>query len=398
MSADKEVDELFEDSQLDDLFGDNEESVGSLGPIPQSPSQQSSTPANVLFETLFDDEETNEMSMTQPAKRIKIEVKEELENTQPRGNLLEDRIKSEIGSPTRDQQLSPRSARSDTFSQTNVMSRDDDMRDYFGDFEDMEESRMGSRAPEVDPRTTAERQIRKRLLPDGETFLFRIPNTLAMEMEPYHPDQISINQGYSEDNGKLRLSGPESTIRYRYQYDENGQIMKDEMNEPVFESNAKFIEWEDGSIMLQVGEELYNCTNPGDGGRTHLYVEEDEDVYVFHKPLTKTMQLTPVDKSAKAHERLKSAQLNKVRNPRGLKPISETQARGFTQISDKAYEASNIRALGEKPWNKAKKGMDANYLEADDDAQGPSLKDIKKNAARDSGFLNRVARAVHKQN
>merc|ERR1719449_122570 len=108
----------------------------------------------------------------------------------------------------------------------------------------------------------------------------------------------------------------------------------------VFESNAQFVEWEDGSIMLQVGDEYFECSNREET-RSHLYVEEDNDLFVFHKRITRQMQVVPSGFNSKTHERLLNSQINKVRSSRTVKPLSLFQA--GKKNREQQVEAENQR-------------------------------------------------------
>jgi len=114
-------------------------------------------------------------------------------------------------------------------------------------------------------------------------------------------------------------------------------------------------------------------------------VEEDNDLFVFHKPLTRQMQVVPSGFDTKTHERLLNSQINKVRSSRTVKPLSLFQA--GKKNREQEMEADNLRVAQEKAKKLGKKRpvMDADYLEGEDDAEGPSLKAIKKNPL--AGFL-----------
>jgi len=280
---------------------------------------------------------------------------------------------------------------------------EDEERDLFGELSEDETGLKG----EVE-----EHCVRKRLLPDGEVFLFKIPNTLAMETEQFHPESLNENcAGFRErvndnDRPMIELCGPENTIRWRLKRNEmTGEVIYDDQGDAEFESNAKFVEFEDGSIFLQVGEELFECQSTAEP-RSQLYVEENNDLFVFHKPLTKQMHVIPSGIGTQTHKRLLSSQINKVRTHRAVKPISVQQAAKQTMEQEaEAIEAARRekekfgfgakgglggRGLG----SKKRQEMDASYLESDELAEGPSLKALKKNSNMSNAFLYRAAQTL----
>lgn len=257
---------------------------------------------------------------------------------------------------------------------------EDEERDLFGELSE----------DEIEHEEAEEHSVRKRLLPDGEVFVFKMPNTLALEMDPYCPENLQTNLGFKQrmneyDRPVVELCGPENTIRWRFK-EENGEKVLDENGDAVFESNAQFVEWEDGSIMLQVGDEYFECGNREET-RSHLYVEEDNDLFVFHKKITRQMQVVPSGFESKTHERLLNSQINKVRSNRTVKPLSVSQGKKNREAE---MEAENSRVAQEKgKIGKKRPVMDADYLEGEDDADGPSLKCIKKNPL--AGFLQKTS-------
>jgi len=275
---------------------------------------------------------------------------------------------------------------------------EDEERDLFGELSEDDEVEDRKGKPE-------EHKVRKRLLPDGEVFLFKIPNTLAMETQQYHPESLDENAGgfrervNANDRPIVELCGPENTIRWRLKRNpDTGEVIMDDNGEGEFESNAKFIEWEDGTVSLQVGDELFQCSSIPEP-RSQLYVEEEDDLFVFHKPLTKQMQVIPAGITANTHRRLLSSQINKVRTHRTVKPISTMQAKKQT-MEQEAEAIEAVRRAQEKAaagfghGGKKRQAMDASYLESDEFAEGPSLKALKKNPLASDDFLFRAAQTL----
>jgi len=122
-------------------------------------------------------------------------------------------------------------------------SAEDEEKDLFGELSD-EES--------VHDETVEQYDVRKRLLPDGEVLVFKLPNTLAVDMDPFSEDTFEENIGFKEKMNAYErytnyLCGPENTVRWRFVRDADGKIVYNESDEPQYESNAQFVEWDDGS-------------------------------------------------------------------------------------------------------------------------------------------------------
>jgi len=272
-----------------------------------------------------------------------------------------------------------------------LAGEEDEERDLFGELSDEEEEGKD----EVE-----EHNVRKRLLPDGDVHLFKIPNTLSIEKEAYDPASVKPGVVFKEkknvhDRVGVRLCGPENTVRWRFKMDEHGKKERDENNEAVLESNTQFVEWEDGTTMLQIGNEYYDVLEREEN-RSHLFVEEDNDLFVFHKPITKHLHAVPAGRDTATHSRLLSAQVGKIRTHRELRTLSVSQAKALTEAQDAEAEAARVRELKERSMiggmNKKALLMDASYLECDDakNADGPSLKQLKKRPEL-TGFLHRAA-------
>lgn len=57
------------------------------------------------------------------------------------------------------------------------------------------------------------------------------------------------------------FDGSTAVVRWRIKRDENGEIVLDAAGKPVKESNARMIQWSDGSMQLVVGDAVFQCKN-----------------------------------------------------------------------------------------------------------------------------------------
>lgn len=97
----------------------------------------------------------------------------------------------------------------------------------------------------------------------------KLPNFLSIgthEYDPlYYEDEIDDDEERDyEGRAKLKLR-VENTIRWRKTKDEEG-------NEQV-ESNARIVEWSDGTMSLYLGSEIFDVNEKPIGESSHLYVK-----------------------------------------------------------------------------------------------------------------------------
>ncbi|CAB9525602.1 Protein LEO1 [Seminavis robusta] len=140
---------------------------------------------------------------------------------------------------------------------TNDSSDDDD-----DDIEEAEAERIGAddaqvdelspkqpTAPKIDPRTMV---VLEPTRPPEDTTLHvtKLPNLVGIQPDAFDPATYSARAEEEEYGHVLDM------MRWRYKKDKDGQMMRDEQNGKLIrESNARLIQWEDGSYTLHVGKE-----------------------------------------------------------------------------------------------------------------------------------------------
>merc|ERR1712232_1196795 len=99
---------------------------------------------------------------------------------------------------------------------------------------------------------------------DWPIVALRLPNVLSAEMRAFKPEtaQQLLIEGYKESidtmgHQVISLLTPENCIRWRFRKSDNGQIMTDDEGRPLYESNTRFVEWENGTTTLHVGSESF---------------------------------------------------------------------------------------------------------------------------------------------
>ncbi|POW09139.1 hypothetical protein PSTT_07071 [Puccinia striiformis] len=115
---------------------------------------------------------------------------------------------------------------------------------------------------------------------DGKHWDLRIPNFLSFNPLPFTDEEfLNEESNESNENDGTRLLTDQNSIRWRWQKDKEGN--------PVKQSNARVISWEDGSQSLQVGTELFDMISTIDGrqnssnqvssqGLTYLFAQHSD--------------------------------------------------------------------------------------------------------------------------
>jgi hypothetical protein len=88
---------------------------------------------------------------------------------------------------------------------------------------------------------------------EDSTFFFRTPNFIKIQTEQF--ERVTHNT----ENEKIQFGNTTAVVRWRVKRDSNGETIFDASGNPVKESNAKLIKWEDGTFQLVVGDAVFNA-------------------------------------------------------------------------------------------------------------------------------------------
>ena len=94
----------------------------------------------------------------------------------------------------------------------------------------------------------------KRPSADTTLHITKLPNVVGIQPEAFDVDSFKPEDEEKEYNGYVH-----NMIRWRYQKDENGNFIRSKDGSLVRESNARLVKWEDGSMTLHVGPEVFIC-------------------------------------------------------------------------------------------------------------------------------------------
>ncbi|KAH7640181.1 Paf1 complex component, variant 3 [Dermatophagoides farinae] len=124
------------------------------------------------------------------------------------------------------------------------------------------------------PETRIEVEIPRITANLGDSIHFvKLPNFLSIDTHPYDPqwyeDEIDEDEVH-DDEGRARLKlKVENTIRWRNVTDDDCQMQSRE-------SNARVVQWSDGSMSLHLGDEIFDIQtlNLLPGENNHLYIRQ----------------------------------------------------------------------------------------------------------------------------
>ena len=88
---------------------------------------------------------------------------------------------------------------------------------------------------------------------DGHSIFVRTPNFIKIQ-----PAEFDARL-YNEEKEREQCGSTTSIVRWRVKQDEEGNSVLDDNGKPVLESNARMIEFEDGSMQLIVGDAIFQC-------------------------------------------------------------------------------------------------------------------------------------------
>uniref|UniRef100_A0A7S4SZM1 Leo1-like protein n=1 Tax=Alexandrium monilatum TaxID=311494 RepID=A0A7S4SZM1_9DINO len=251
-----------------------------------------------------------------------------------------------------------------------------DEREIFGDVSDDE------------PEKVEDVILRRRPAPgdDREFMALRLPNVLSVEKSAFRRDSIpqALMEGYKEFTNTrgmqvVKLLNPENCIRWRFKKGPDGQNLTDEDGRPLYESNSRIVEWEDGTRTLYVGSEAFNMSEITD--KVILFEENSQDIHVCHGVMTKRLVATPTSLFSATHESLKRSQFRKIEPVRRSLLLSQEEQAEAKQLYDLEMEQKKRQEA--RPKRAAEPGageITAAFLEEDqpEAGAGPSVLDVKR--------------------
>ena len=273
--------------------------------------------------------------------------------------------------------------------------------------------------------------------PKMEYYMTKLPNLVGIQPEAY--DRSTHDPVAEEEQYRGYVH---NMIRWRYKTDEKGEYVRDANGEPLRESNTRFVKWSDGSLTLHVGKEVLEVDNldsshPKDhpdpnmrgfaGINGYLYVSQKAKIYPPTKkelagppegkeayseselvqeegrppakpagtvlecigPISSRLALRPSSLASEAHRNLKlQVQKKTVKRARIAEIVTEVDPEMEKQKRIKGKDdlhKSQTRKVGGRRSGGGggrRRGMNAGYLEDDEDYDGVNLGSLKKKTMR----------------
>ena len=219
-----------------------------------------------------------------------------------------------------------------------------------------------------------------------ELHFVKLPNFLSVEPRPFDPDTyeddlLEKSETVDEEGqARVRLK-VENTIRWRYEKDSEGNLVK--------QSNAKIVKWSDGSLSMYLGNEIFDVYKTFmQGDHNHLFVRQGN---VLHgQTIFKTkLAFRPHSTDSMTHRKMtmslvdRTSKTKKVKILTEIKKNPENNRNELMKKEEEKLKAASRRQNQQRRMREKShsKGLTANYLEdkyhSDEDEGGISLSAIK---------------------
>ncbi|CDK29468.1 unnamed protein product [Kuraishia capsulata CBS 1993] len=208
----------------------------------------------------------------------------------------------------------------DEAADNNELIDDDEDEGLFGSDDDEEDgvtAAVGSDAMDVDAEELPQKILEASLpkhekshAPAKDTLLFRLPAFLSIDAKPFdpkvflekttevHDDQDEQGDALKERRKHEKLIA-ENTIRWRYAKNDNDVLYK--------QSNSQVIEWEDGSLSLKLGNEIFDIKDRAVDDSVLTVADFDQTVLRTDAILNKQVKVVPVSTLSQTHRKLTKA-------------------------------------------------------------------------------------------
>lgn len=222
--------------------------------------------------------------------------------------------------------------------------------------------------------------------PIGDTdalYLAKLPSFLDVNSSPYDPDTVlaEIQQATEESaNNDEKMTKKRSlvnTIRWRYEQESEGDYKR--------VSNARFVKWSDGSMSLQVGEELFDVPiKKMDKEHSYLtLMHAQEGLLRGMQRFTHSMTFQPYGLSSKSHAELKADIARRAMTSKGRTVKLHTEMIDPAELQKQAIKADNeaqkarrrldnqkARAMNYSGGGRDRTQLTARYLDDSDEELG----------------------------
>lgn len=215
---------------------------------------------------------------------------------------------------------------------------------------------------------------------------------LKILFRPFHPETYEDEnpkegEEQLDDEGKIRIRlKVENTIRWRYEKDSDGNLIK--------QSNAKMVRWSDGSMSLYIGEEIFDVYRTNmHGDHNHLFLKQGSVLHgqtMFRSKLS----FKPHSIDSLTHRKMtmslveSGSRIKKVKILKELERNPENKRLELMKKEEEKLKAASRRQNKQRRMREKahSKGLSAEYLEdrydSDDEVGAVSLSAIKNRFKR----------------
>ena len=165
--------------------------------------------------------------------------------------------------------------------------------------------------------------------PEEDTYTLKMPVFLNVEAHPFDPTEFKEKVGQSaferknssmnakqvqnDLNAEKLLN--ENTIRWRYTNSGNDEIIK--------QSNAHFVQWNDGSISLKIGSEMFDYKELPVYDNFLVKTHDDYEILQNDSIINKLVNLLPSSAFTSTHKKLTEAVKNIQKKDKILNTITD---------------------------------------------------------------------------
>eukprot|EP00511_Aplanochytrium_stocchinoi_P000557 CAMPEP_0204844124 /NCGR_PEP_ID=MMETSP1346-20131115/48380_1 /ASSEMBLY_ACC=CAM_ASM_000771 /TAXON_ID=215587 /ORGANISM="Aplanochytrium stocchinoi, Strain GSBS06" /LENGTH=531 /DNA_ID=CAMNT_0051983385 /DNA_START=143 /DNA_END=1739 /DNA_ORIENTATION=- len=225
----------------------------------------------------------------------------------------------------------------------------------------------------------------------------KVPNFLHICPYAFNEHQYSENHEKKEmeEAGKGLL---DSVIRWRYKQDAIKNKVLDENGNPILESNAKFVEWSDGSVQLLIGEQIFDVKTEKVDSQFLYTASKDSNsgtsCLESHGLVSSQVMFRPTDLKSSAHKDLalkvkertlkgfKIKETESIKDPEALQEQRAKAKEERLRMQQRQRAKSTRNVYGRRDtWDAAymEEGARKSYYDDDDEEEfGMSVKDIKQ--------------------
>ncbi|WOH03470.1 hypothetical protein DCAR_0622868 [Daucus carota subsp. sativus] len=129
--------------------------------------------------------------------------------------------------------------------------------------------------------------------------IIKVSNIMGIDPKPFDPETyVEEDEFVTDESGsKKRIRLENNIVRWRNVKNPDGTITR--------ESNARFIRWSDGSLQLQIGNEVLDISvQDARHDQAHLFLRHDKGILQSQGRLLQKMRFMPSSLTSKSHRML----------------------------------------------------------------------------------------------